>query len=282
MDKKVGILYGGFYNYSEGTSKIYSYDILVDEYGEPYVCVPVFTSELFSTKYIDWNRQLDKRLLLKDNDWVIYSKDKEVVEAELMEYRNGLMANLKRQLTALEANPVRFIEHITPDTDLYDLSKRNNIVNKVAQQVITAFCSEVTIEDIKEAYNNWFKYKPEYADDHQSFMELFDDSYLGLTGGRSEYPTNFDFCFGIKDVNRSTSVFDNTVKDFRPSVSEEDWDLLTQNGEDLENYYEIYEIIKEPIREHLKGLGIFVLKVSCGADNVQVLIDNNRLKEILK
>lgn len=272
MANKVGILYGGFYNYAEGTSNIYSYDILVDEYGEPYVCVPIFTSELFSTKYIDWNRQLDKRLPLKDNDWVIYSKDRDVVEAELTGYRNGLMANLKRQLTALEANPVRFIEHITPDTDLYALSNEDDIIKRVAQQVIETFCSEVTIEDIKEAYKTWFK-NPENADDYQSFMELFDDSsYMGI----------LTFCFGITDVNRTTSVFDNTIKNFRPKISEEDWNILTKNGENFENHYEIYEIIKEPIREHLKGLGIFVLKVSCEADNVKVLIDNNRLKEILK
>lgn len=114
MDKQIGVLYGGFYNYSEGTSNIYSYDILIDEYGESYVCVPVFTSEQFSTKYLR-NSDLDKRLFLKGNDWVIYSKDKEVVEAELAGYRNGLMATLKRQLTALEENPVRFVEHISAD-----------------------------------------------------------------------------------------------------------------------------------------------------------------------
>lgn len=114
MANKIGILYGGFYNYAEGTSNIYSYDILVDEYGEPYVCVPVFTSEQFSTKYLR-NSDLDKRLFLKGNDWVIYSKDKDVVEAELKGYRNGLMATLKRQLTALEENPVRFVEHLSAD-----------------------------------------------------------------------------------------------------------------------------------------------------------------------
>lgn len=114
MANKIGILYGGFYNYSEGTSNIYSYDILVDDYGEPCLCVPVFTSEQFSTKYLRKN-ELDKRLFLKGNDWVIYSKDKEVVEAELTGYRNGLMATLKRQLTALEEHPVRFVEHLSAD-----------------------------------------------------------------------------------------------------------------------------------------------------------------------
>ena len=115
MSEPVGILYGGFYDAECESFSIYSYDILQDERGNNYVCTPIFLSDLYSTRYIDWNREVEVVKKLTGDNWAIYSTDRSFVECALKSFREKRIAEVQKQLDNLTQNQVEFVRHLSAE-----------------------------------------------------------------------------------------------------------------------------------------------------------------------
>ena len=115
MNELVGILYGGFYDKENDGFHIYSYDILKNELGEEYVCTSIFLCDQYSTRYIDWNRDIDVVKHFTDGDWVVYSKDRSFVECALKSFREKRIAEVQKQLDNLTQNQVEFVRHLSAE-----------------------------------------------------------------------------------------------------------------------------------------------------------------------
>ena len=115
MNEPVGILYGGFYDKGNDGFHIYSYDILKNELGEEYVCTSIFLCDQYSTRYIDWNRDIDVVKHFTDGDWGVYSKDRSFVECALKSFREKRIAEVQKQLDNLTQNQVEFVRHLSAE-----------------------------------------------------------------------------------------------------------------------------------------------------------------------
>ena len=133
------------------------------------------------------------------------------------------------------------------------------IVKTIAQQIIKDFCEQVTAQEMQSALERWMP-----RSDDEFYMELFDDNYLGLCGGRDDFFYNFDFCFGF--VNKGGSIFDfPVVEALTVNITEEQFKELLQyqndsDGWSFEYYHQVFPEIAEECANHLRSLGVPVRK----------------------
>lgn len=150
------------------------------------------------------------------------------------------------------------------------------VVNKVTQQIVVDFCSKITLEDILNTYKEWFRNNPEFKENQYSLLELVDTDYMIFSGIGDELPTTYAFEFGLSEID-GTPECNTSIKEFKPDISKEDWNILTHNGKDLSNYEEVLKKIEEPIVGYLKELGLHIVKTVVYSDCLTFVIDNNHL-----
>lgn len=131
---------------------------------------------------------------------------------------------------------------------------KEQAITQMTNAIIKAFCVEVTADAIKSALKKWIE-NSEYANDGTCIFHLWDEN------GDGYLETNeFDFCFGIMDLDHNESIEDFAiVYDFRPNISD---DIYHRADEDDWYWSVIYENLKSVLSNHLKSMGVPVIKTN--------------------
>ena len=131
---------------------------------------------------------------------------------------------------------------------------KEQAITQITNAIIKAFCSGVTANDIQSALKKWIQ-NSEYADDDTCIFHLWDENGDGNLG-----TSEFDFCFGIIDIDHNVFTEDFTIYDFMLDISE---DICRRiEVEDDWRWSVIYENLKSVLSTHLKSMGVPVIKTN--------------------
>lgn len=132
---------------------------------------------------------------------------------------------------------------------------KEQAIKQMTNAIIKAFCSEVTADAIKSALKYWME-QSEYANDDTCIFHLWDENGDGYLGTNA-----FDFCFGITDIDHNVFTEDFAiVPEFHPHISEDIYRRAEED--DWESWSVIYENLKSVLSNHLKSMGVPVIKTN--------------------
>ena len=131
---------------------------------------------------------------------------------------------------------------------------KEQAITEITNAIIKDFCLVVTADAIQSALKRWIE-NSEYADDDTCIFHLWDENGDGHLG-----TNEFDFCFGIIDIDHNVFTEDFTIYDFMPDISE---DIYRRTEEDdWKSWSVIYENLKSVLSTHLKSMGVPVIKTN--------------------
>ena len=153
---------------------------------------------------------------------------------------------------------------------------KEQAIKEMTNAIIKAFCSEVTADAIQKELKYWIKYS-EYANDDTCIFHLSD-----MNVGYDLADTNeFDFCFGITDLKYHESVEEfSIVYDFSPNISEDIYHRAEEDDWKLDDWAIIYENLKSVLSNHLKSMGVPVIKTNKKLyyDGISFYVDLNAIR----